>query len=206
MSTEALTGFQAAGVFNMAEGPVNGAQISGVFNTAGKVSGAQIGVVNISDEIDGVPIGLVSVSRRGRFNLTVFGSESTLLNADLKMGSRTVYSLAGIGHDPSRHTSYALGLGGQIPAGAFFVDLDAAVLSFHDTAYLFAGTTNSLGVRGRATLGLPFGKHFAPVAGVSFTYQVPIDGERVPVAPRWMDDLSGGELVAWPGFFAGIQF
>jgi uncharacterized caspase-like protein len=192
------------GIVNVG-GDVHGAQI-GIVNVGAKVRGAQIGIVNISDEIDGVPIGLVSVSKRGRFNVTVFGSESTLLNADLKMGSRHVYSLAGIGHDPSRHTSYALGLGGQIPAGAFFIDLDAAVVSFHDTEYLFAGTTNSLGVRGRATLGLPFGKHFSPVAGVTFTYQVPIDGERVPVAPVWMEDMSSGELVAWPGFFAGIQF
>jgi len=184
---------------------VEGAQI-GIVNVGWKVRGAQIGLVNVSEEIHGVPIGLVSISRRGRFNLTVFGSEAALLNADLKMGSRSVYSLVGIGHSPSRHTSYALGLGGQIPAGAFFVDLDAAMLSFQDTAYLFYGDTNSLGVRGRATLGLPLWKHFAPVAGVTFTYEIPIVGERVPVAPEWMEDLSTGSLVAWPGFFAGIQF
>lgn len=76
---EASYGFAGAGVFNIAGGPVRGAQLAGVFNIADQVQGAiqaagtfnmaskvqgiqWAGIFNTAESVDGMQIGLVNIT------------------------------------------------------------------------------------------------------------------------------------------------
>ncbi len=58
-----MSGFQGAGVVNVARGDVSGCQIASVVNTAGgSLDGAQISVVNVAGKSRGAQLGVVNVA------------------------------------------------------------------------------------------------------------------------------------------------
>jgi hypothetical protein len=106
ITEDRLTGVQASGVFNTAT-KVSGAQVGvvnisqevsgaqvGIVNIAsGAVRGAQVGIVNISRDLYGIPIGLINIVENGIFRTTGFFSERGLGYLGFQMGSRYLYTL-----------------------------------------------------------------------------------------------------------------
>jgi len=128
-------------VFNLLEGPLVGAQLSGVFNRASSVAGAQVGLVNISGEVrgtqvglvnvaagevrgtqvglvniarqvHGLPIGLVNVSEKGGFHWSGWFAEGGFGYVGLQMSSGLVYTLLYGGTELTRAPDlFAAGVG-----------------------------------------------------------------------------------------------
>lgn len=126
-----VSGLQVAGAVNYAGsadgvqigvvnvgGNVQGTQI-GVVNVGGRVRGAQVGLVNVADEVHGAPIGLLSVVRRNaRHQIELSTSNTTAFSAALKLGTRHVYSILGMGLQPAGEKVAwmpTFGFGGSIP-------------------------------------------------------------------------------------------
>ncbi|NLH50780.1 MAG: hypothetical protein GX444_19570, partial [Myxococcales bacterium] len=148
-----LRGAQLAEV-NVASGNVTGLQAS-LVNYASEIRGAQLGLVNVNLEADGAAVGLVNFSRRingaqvGLVNLavenngeavglinyagngllapTVWTSDTGLVNAGVKLGTRHVYTLFGAGLQPLRHDGWysaIFGLGGHVDFSPWWLDID----------------------------------------------------------------------------------
>ncbi len=120
-----VCGAELAGVGNVVGGPIEGAQLGGVFNYAGDVNGAQLsGVVNVSRDVSGVQgglvnvakgnvhgvqiglvnyaddsdfsLGLVNIMRKGRIGVDGFGAETGFFSLALKNGGSYWHSFYGI--------------------------------------------------------------------------------------------------------------
>ncbi|MEQ1507825.1 MAG: hypothetical protein ABMB14_36690, partial [Myxococcota bacterium] len=219
------TGVQAA-MINVAHAPFEGLQLSlinvgqdvkgvqlGLINVGHDVSGTQIGLINVAHDVKGAPIGLLSFEKEGRHDLLVFASEADGVNAELRFGGDYLYTLVGGGGLPE-HAYASFGLGAHVPFGkVLWTDLDAL-----GATYIPLGTTivrngevrgpfsrpPTQVIRARATIGLQLAKQFAPFVGASMNVRVPGDYALVDVAPGWYG--VDGDLIAWPGAFAGVQF
>lgn len=151
-------GLQASAV-NVAAGRLRGAQVSAV-NVAGTLRGAQVGAVNVAGRAKGLqigafnyvgtdegvaPIGVLNIAGNGIFAPTFWASGTSYLNVGLKVGTRHLYSLVGVGGSPgpsvaelqasgkdpsgARRLSAIAGLGGHIETGVrwLYVDIDLLV-------------------------------------------------------------------------------
>ncbi len=194
-------------------GEVDGAQV-GIVNIAGKVSGAQVGLLNVAGESDGEAVGLLSFVGGGQANLAVWGSDVALANVGVKLGGRHVYSLFTVGYSPSidqdrRRYVMGAGLGGHIPAGRFFVDVDLVGSTLHEKN-LFEDTHHVLGQL-RLMAGWQVARHFAVFGGVSANTLVSWGGRdewrELGIGPEWRQVSDGGRTVVrtWPGLLAGVQ-
>lgn len=207
-----LTGAQLAGGANITTGRIDGLQLAGglnycsefrgcqlgTVNITGQSRGIQLGLVNIADDVD-VPIGLVSIIRLGQFHLNVWASEISVVNIGLKTGSRRIYSTVNLGLRPQRDSSLlltGLSIGGHIPLGRFFLDVDGGASSawrwphwFQATAPKDYGLFSTI----RVTAGWQFGERIAISVG--------------PTASVWLTTASPSPLgqTVWPGFTAGLQ-
>lgn len=207
---ESVTGAQIS-ILNIG-GDVDGGQI-GLVNIAKDVKGTQIGLLNIANDVDGVPIGLLSIVKRGRHDLSVFATESDPLNVDFKLGSRSMYTVAGLGTNGTQQHYAALGLGGHIPAGPAWVDLDVSALNYTRTPFV-TRTEPVLVGRGRATLGVEPVPHLSVFVGASLNVDSGLGGGARDVPLSWIEGRSTGvgtgptsttEVFGWVGGFAGIQ-
>jgi hypothetical protein len=110
-------GLQAAGVVNYA-GRLHGAQI-GLVNVGGRVKGLQLGLVNVAEEADGATLGIINVVRRnGRHQIELSTSNTWAVWAGTKLGTRHVYTILGIGVQPTKARVFwmpTVGLGASIP-------------------------------------------------------------------------------------------
>jgi hypothetical protein len=139
LNTATVTGLQVGGAVGIAQrieglqlslinvgGSVDGAQI-GLVNIAGEVKGVQLGLVNVAREVKGVSLAFVPYSTRGRTQPVAWTSTTQPLNVGLRFYTGALYVMPSFGLDPSGgEIVYApgLSLGGRIPLGPLFVDLD----------------------------------------------------------------------------------
>ena len=231
---DTVSGVQAAGTLNLAGG-INGAQFSviniggeirgvqvGVVNIARRIEGVQVGVVNVSEEMDGAPIGLISAVGNGQFHLNTWASETALVNVGLKMGSKYVYNIFGLGYQPIVQPNQplrwfpVLGIGGHIPLDPFFVDIDLVSQNVREGPrpwdITFTKETSGLNLlnKVRLTGGWQIIPGLAITAGPTLNVFVSNDqdGSDIPIydQPIISSSRSGDTRVRiWPGFTLGLQ-
>ena len=197
------------GVINVG-GEIVGAQI-GVINIARKVRGTQIGVVNYADEMSGAPLGIFSFVRKGQIHLDVWASDTSLTNIALKTGSKHVYSILAVGYQPSLgddpyRWSTGIGVGGHIPFGSKFVNIEA--LSFHVNED--ARWTDDLHMINKIRLigGWEVNPSLSVFAGLTLNVFVSQLNDGGHIATGSFYDYEGKDtwVRMWPGFVAGVQF
>jgi hypothetical protein len=139
MTSKFVCGAELAGIGNAVGGPVEGAQLGGIFNYAKDVKGAQFsGVVNISRDLSGVQgslvnvangtvhgvqiglvnvaddsdfsLGLVNVMKKGRFGVDGFGAETGFFSLALKNGGSHWHSFYGISYRARADANLRYGL------------------------------------------------------------------------------------------------
>ena len=213
----------------------------GLVNVAKKQRGVQVGLVNYADEVEGFQIGLVSVARKnsgasfslipivldGDNRATLGWTETSVLGAGLKLGTRRIYvKLAwGFTRDTNDHGhreyTWTVGLGAHlIPRGGkFFLDLDASTTGF--AALSSSGSRSdwelsSAENEGRSVhslrlqAGFAVARHLMIVAGPSLNVQnASGSDDRRPRTIRSAEAVwrSGDTTVRmYPGFSAGLEF
>jgi hypothetical protein len=210
-----VQGAQLSGSVNVAD-EITGAQL-GLVNVAGKLSGLQLGLVNVCDSMDGVPIGLVSIVGNGQLHMNVWADEAALLNLGMKVGSKQIYNVFGLGYQPLGDTKRfmtTLGIGGHIPIDPFFCDLDLTATDVHPRFdwwwHATAAGTNLL-TRLRIAGGWQVAPGFAITAGPALSVFVSTveNGANVPMYDAPVFAYDGGsdrtKVRIWPGFTAGLQ-
>lgn len=202
IASEPVRGVQLSMGVNIAGRGVQGAQI-GFVNVAGRVQGLQIGLINVAKSSP-APIGLLSFIEEGRHDLSIYGSESGLVNADFKLGGQYFHTIVGAGFTPDKHLWVGLGLGTQPVARPVFLDIDVSVLQIEPWDRPFRDLENTYVGRGRLGLGVPFTPALALFAGASLNVRTYTGAEPVPFPAAFIDP-SGTIAVVWPGFYAGIQ-
>ncbi|WP_257463167.1 LA_2272 family surface repeat-containing protein [Archangium lipolyticum] len=192
-------------------GDVNGAQV-GLVNIARKVKGLQLGLLNVAGEAEGAPIGLLSFVGNGQLHLQAWASDVTLTNVALKLGGKNIHTLFTVGVEPGRagqqrRWSAGLGMGGHIPSGRFFVDVDALAFALREGTFL--GDSNDLLAQLRVIGGWQLAPRLALFGGVTGNTLITFRGEALEGVDRFglgRVYRSGDTSVRlWPGLVAGIQ-
>lgn len=208
-SSGQMRGAQVSGVGNYA-GEVKGAQVSvinvagdvsgvqvGLINIAGTVKGTQVGLINISRVIDGVPVGLLNFEAAGRQGLEVWCDTAGTWHAGFKLGSRYVYTLFSGSYTMNSNPiswAYGLGVGGHIPLGPFYLDVDASMQSMHiGTDNWYVTDLSNMVPQLRAEVGLP-------ILGLKLSAGVAVD----LYIPGISTSL-GADLRAAPTAFVGVE-
>jgi hypothetical protein len=212
-----VNGLQIAAV-NVA-GDLRGTQV-GIVNVAQHVDGAVLGLVNVADDVDGVPVGLVSVTRTGGVHPVAWASSATFANVGLKFATRHTYTMvsahytvAGGGEYPATASRPAIQLdsrefvgggffiGGRVPIGDGFVDLDAGGTAMVATVRSTSTATENSGTRYRELLfdprlrvlaGYAPAPHFAPFIGAAMVVRVRVVNDGQDAVGRVMPELFGG--------------
>jgi hypothetical protein len=234
VTTGDARGLAATGFFNWHQGELLGAQLSGGFNFASKMTGAQLstinvagelagpqfgvvniggkvssqfGVVNIADEVDAT-VGLISVSRKGTFAGGFWTGDTAPMNLGLKMGGKTVYSILSLAWDPragSPQVSEYIGVGFHIPVvGNLWIDPDFGTGSGARSFATLFNSPGSLLSKVRLNVGYSFFPHLSVVGGVALDVQVRLPGSA-------LQDLSygwagrSGTVSWWPSPYLGLQ-
>lgn len=217
-----MHGVQLSGGFNYAA-EVSGAQLSlvnvagdvggvqlGLVNVAGSAGGTQVGLLNFASESD-TPIGLLSFVENGRQHVALWSSDHAPVNAGVKLGGRTLYSLLAVGAETSggkKRWLAGFGLGAHVSLAERFW-LDTELLASHvnedegwtDEANVLASLRVLFGyeVHGRLSLFAgPTLNVFAAEAGV---------GESMGMIHGVTLSAEGAETAVrlWPGLVAGFQ-
>ncbi len=218
-----LTGVQFASGLNIAS-TLRGAQLS-LLNVGGDVSGAQVGLLNVGRRVKGLQLGLINVASEadssigllsfvgnGQQHVQVWGSELAMTNVALKLGGRTMHTLFTVGLRPGgdgrqRLWSAGLGVGGHIPAGHFFFDVDALASSLHTGGFI-EPTGHLLGQL-RLVAGWKPYAHFALFGGLTANTLVSVEEGEVQGVDRFkLGHVYESERIrvqTWPGLIAGVQ-
>jgi len=204
-------GTQVAPLFNYAD-TVRGAQI-GILNVGGDVSGAQIGLINIATQsMKGAPIGLLNFAGDGVLAPVLWGSDTSMLNFGIKMGSKHVYALAGIGYHPlviKRRWSNMAGLGIHFDMHPIWLETDLVTHWLHmNDNYNQSDVIQKL----RITVGgriAPWLSLFGgPTLNLSYSDKL-TDPDLIPAIWRETEYMSSNNptyLRLFIGFTLGIQF
>jgi len=174
-----LGGVQS-GVLNATHGQVRGLQ-AGVINYAGRLDGVSLGLVNIARSMDGVPIGLINIVGDGLHELDAWTSETMLFNAGVRMGSRTIYSILGVGAHPEEdHQRWSIlaGLGGRIDLDPFWVEIDLVTHELNE-GWGWAGDELDLLTKLRGRFGWQIADQFAVWAGLSLNLLISEARDRI---------------------------
>jgi hypothetical protein len=206
----ALAGAQVS-VINIG-GHVRGFQL-GVINLARRVEGAQVGVINLAVENEGVGVGLISGALRGYNHVSVYASDLAPVNVSVQIGSKYLYTLLSGGYQPlplsgalnvDTYSILSLGIGGHIPVGDFFVDLDVSGGTLLPNR-TFDSQDQVLGV-GRAIVGWqPEGQLFGVFGGVAVNSLVGIGRQVSAIGVGSQLGDGQGDLAVWPGVFVGVR-
>ena len=194
---ERMTGPQIS-VVNIAD-TVSGAQV-GVVNIARTVSGTQVGVVNISRRMDGIPVGLVTIAENGRQQLQYWADTNGSQNAGFALGSKHTYTLFSAGWVPdTERWTWGVGLGAGVGIGRFSVDLDASMLSVHESFADWASTGPGTMVPfARAMVSMKVFGRVAVDAGLGLRFYVPGMSPSPDATPLM-------EVRAVPSFLFGVR-
>jgi hypothetical protein len=195
-----LTGVQIAAV-NIG-GDVAGAQV-GLVNIARQVRGMQLGLVNVADQAD-APIGAVSYVRRGERALEVWGGEALALSAGVRLGTRRIYSLAGLSSGPLVDGAPwgpvgGAGVKGAIGRAGVLVDALAHALFFDGV------DDQALLLQARARAAYDLSERVALQAGLTWNVFVSgdVDGADLPIGGDTLSRSGDTAVRQWPGFTAG---
>ena len=215
VTTGKLTGAQF-GHLNVIAGdePSKGGQLGLLNVSRGKLSGAQIGFINYADDVD-VPIGFLSIVRKGVVHGDFWTSDTALVNAALKLGSRLVYNLLMVGYQPvlgDQVMSYGLGLGFHLPVrDGWHIDFDLTGSFLHKTKDL---DQNASMVKLRLLGEYPMTEHvsllFGPTFNVMSMYNNTAKPSDFSYIPYWKVQEEEVEnkvvrVYASPGFMIGIE-
>jgi hypothetical protein len=200
----ALTGAQVSAAANIASsvdgvqlslvnigGNVRGAQI-GLVNVAGNVSGVQLGLVNVADQVEGQSLAFVPYSRAGRTQIVTWYDSSQPLNLGVRFHSGALYVMPTFAYEPgpvlpwsqSAKSRYAPGvsLGGMLPLGRAFVDLDA---NYSERSTGLSYDTDHVHLRYRALAGWQCTPAFAVFAGGGLHHELrTANGAEVQLKPE----------------------
>jgi len=191
-------------------GDIVGAQV-GVVNIARRVRGTQIGVVNYADEMDGAPLGIFSFVRKGRINVDVWASDTSVANIALKTGSKHVYSILALGFQPSfgdnpYRWSPGIGIGGHIPFGSKYINIEALSFGINEGEAWTEDVhmVNKLRLIG----GWEATPNISVFAGLTLNVFVSEVNDGSHIATGSFYDHEGKDkwVRMWPGFVAGVQF
>ncbi|NTX40043.1 hypothetical protein HUA78_36995 [Myxococcus sp. CA033] len=197
-------------------GDVDGAQV-GLVNVAGRVDGAQVGLLNVAGQTEGESVGLLSFVGNGQAHVQVWASDVSLTNIGLKLGGRHLYTLLTVGLTPPmdgdrRRYTVGAGLGGHIPVGRFYVDVDVMGSSLHaNRLFDFDEDTNHVLGQFRVMAGWQLSRRFAVFGGVSANTLVTWNGsdtwKELGIGPEWKEVSDSGRTTVrtWPGLLAGVQ-
>jgi hypothetical protein len=203
--------YQIAGLLNLSRGEVRGAQL-GLVNVARSVTGAQIGLVNVARSVDGVPIGLVNIVEDGIRSVELWGSDTALVNAGLRLGSRTFYTMIAAGVDPlGQETRLLAGLAGGIhleTVRGFSVDVDQLTYAVRPVGGGGFDVCGSILTKTRLLAGIRVTPRLGLYTGVTANVSIAWGGTRT--APGEMGVATGsGPAVrcrVLPGFLLGARF
>ncbi|MCE9668975.1 hypothetical protein LY474_14275 [Myxococcus stipitatus] len=196
-------------------GAVKGAQV-GIVNVAGSVEGAQVGIVNVSGRTDGEAVGLLSLIGNGQANLQLWSSDVALTNVGVKLGGQHLYTMFTLGFTPPidgerRRYAVGAGLGGHIPAGRLFFDIDVMGSSLSANRLFDYGDEDSKHILGQLRLmaGWQLARRLAVFGGVTANTLVTWDGsdpwKELGIGPEWKETSGRTIIRTWPGVLAGIQ-
>lgn len=208
-------GIQATAGVNVAD-RLDGVQAAPV-NVAKEVQGLQLGLVNVGKRVDGVQLGLVNIAetsdvsiapinlvKDGLHRVDVWASESATATVAAKIGSKHVYTVAGVGWirpDQSWWT-FGGGFGVHLQKDIVWTEVDATVWGVADGMRLAPGMHHKL----RGSVGLELAPALQPFAGVS------INGwyGTGQVWPRAIDlplqTSPDRRYAMWPGAHVGVSF
>ncbi len=204
---KSMKGLQTAPI-NVAK-DMTGAQI-GVINVAGNATGAQIGVINVAKKLDGAPIGVINVIGDGMHDVAVWTSETTQGTVGVKLGSKSVYTILGVGGSTYKtgYWSTVGGIGGHKAFGDAWVELDGLVQDIHHGPLFRDLHQEPLLTSARLGVGYNVIERFAPFVGVSYNLSIPVGGVAYadPISPVHGTQWGNSDVTWWPGFFAGVQY
>jgi len=228
-----VRGMQLSGAVNVADGALYGGQFSvvnvagdvrgaqiGVVNVARRVRGVQLGLVNVSEDIIGLPIGLVNVVEEGQRDVMAWASYRPVegedfgqqLNLGFKLGSRFVHTLVVAGTRTATFSDFedaaddwfaGVGVGGHIPIGDFFVDIDALSgvfnppLTDHDPLHMQSQL--------RLTLGYEVFDLFSLFVGAAATHEFGEPGRGVRMSCVAPGSTAYESHCVYPEVFAGVS-
>jgi hypothetical protein len=211
-----LAGLQLS-MANVTTKRLQGVQLGMVNVAAGKASGVQLGLINYAAEDDGlVPIGLINiVDKGGLFDPTFFGSSGALGNVVVKMGTRRLYSMFGVGfHPDGEEGTFAYlvaGIGTRINiAKRPYIDIEA-LINWGLKDDVIAPGTSGFKLDHLAQLRIPVGFKLASWASIFFgpTLDYLISdyrrgtGESLRV---WQKNDGERHMHLAIGFTGGLQF
>jgi hypothetical protein len=193
------SGLQIASI--NASGDVRGLQL-GFINVAKKVDGAMIGLINVADDVDGVPFGIASITKTGGVHPAVWSSNTTLVNAGIRLATRHTYTLPMFNYTHAYDRDFygaGFAIGGRIQIDdARYVDTDlgCSVLYAPERSAFGQDTYHELLVQPklRGMFGWRFAEHFGAFAGVGLVTQVRLERDGKEATIR-----------VGPDFFAGIE-
>jgi len=107
-----VNGIQVAGLSNIAK-DLNGVQISLVNMADSATSGVQVGLVNYTKSAAKAKLGLVNLNPDTRYQLMIFGGNTSKGNVAMRFKNNLFYTILGMG-------DHYLGLGKKISASAFY--------------------------------------------------------------------------------------
>ncbi|XOV67937.1 MAG: carboxypeptidase-like regulatory domain-containing protein [Fluviicola sp.] len=164
-------GTQVAGISNYARDGFIGTQFAGIINTAGKMTGTQIGFINVNDSINGVPFGFISFSCKGLHQLELSSNEFTQANVAFKTGTNQFYNtfIGAARFEPNGLPTWGVGygVGTSVRAGKknrIFFDLQS-INHFRDNQWGMA-LNNKLTLSYQMQLAPKIALAFGPTANL----------------------------------------
>ena len=204
----AMNGLQV-GLANVNLGQARGVQ-GGLVNYSRKIKGVSIGLVNIASEMDGAPIGLVNAIGNGMLAAGMWYEDTSVANFGVKMGSKTFYTIVGLGFEPEGkdqdRSVTVLGIGGHIDLGRFWVDVDLVSQSVNADPEI----DNRVDIMPKLRVGVGFRlfQQLALVAGPTLGMMISNQREEIGYGySLWSATNNDGvNFSLQPGFIAGLQF
>lgn len=209
-----MRGLQASYI-NITPWDFTGMQL-GMVNYAGQMKGVQVGLVNFSQRIEGVPLGIFNYSSDGILAPTFWISETSAANVGLKMGSRHVYGIYGMGMQPVAHDAWVsiiFGLGAHADFDTWYIDTDLTHFRLYDDDKETRADTDSV-IKLRCAFGYRTSDLISFYGGPSLNLMV--SQKRDSVGPdisfgkyRWEPndpEMKDVYYKFYPGLFLGMQF
>lgn len=197
------------GIANVNVDQARGLQ-AGLVNYSRKVKGLSIGLVNVASEMDGVPIGLINAIGNGILAPGMWYEDTSVTNFGLKMGSKTFYTILGLGWEPEggdkERSVVILGLGGHIDLKRFWVDIDVVNHSVNSTQDIEDRVDTMPKVR--VAVGFRLFDQVALVAGPTLGLLVSNQRDEVGFGYSFWSTTNddGVNFSLQPGFIAGLQY
>jgi hypothetical protein len=178
----------------------------GALNIAREASGVQIAALNIAEHSD-YPIGVLNLVRDGYHAVGLWVNELGAPNFGLKLGGTYLYTFLAASIQPKsspRWWTGGGGIGGHVPLGKFFVDIEAASSSVFEGHWK---NPQSILCSARANLGWQILPSLAIVGGPSFNVLVSHDSSDVDLGAALQRIIDHGATTVrlFPGLSLGLQ-